>query len=120
MQNSAKNVKDYLRQLPDDRRPVVTKLRNLCARVLTGYEESMDYGMPCYKRNGHVEVAFASQKNYISIYGLKKGVIDSHRPQLVTAKVGKGCIRYSKPEKLDFALIEKLLVATRKSEEIAC
>ncbi len=120
MQSPAKNVKDYLRQLPGDRRPVMTKLRNLCVKVLPGYEETMEYGMPCYKRNGKIEVAFASQKNYISIYGLKKGVIDAHRPQLVTASMGKGCIRYSKPEKLDFALLEKLLVATRESDEIVC
>ena len=98
----------------------MTKLRNLCVKVLRGYEESMEYGMPCYKRNGNIEVAYASQKNYISIYGLKKGVIDAHRALLVSANVGKGCIRYSKPEKLDFASLEKLLVATRESDEVVC
>jgi uncharacterized protein YdhG (YjbR/CyaY superfamily) len=80
----------------------------------------MEYGMPCYKRNGDVEVAFVSQKNYISIYVVKKGVIDAHRAELVTANIGKGCIRYSSPEKLNFALIEKLLVATRESDETVC
>ena len=98
----------------------MTKLRNLCVKALRGYEESMEYGMPCYKRNGNIEVAYASQKNYISIYGLKKGVIDAHRPLLVSANVGKGCIRYSKPEKLDFPLLEKLLIATRESDEVVC
>ena len=31
--------------------------------------------------------------------------------------MGKGCIRFSKPEKLDLAVIEKLLLAIRESSE---
>ena len=120
MQSAATDVPTYLRQVPDTRRPALTKLRNLCVQILVGYEEGMDYGMPSYKKNGTVEVSFASQKNHISLYFLKKAVVDAHRAELVTASIGKGCIRYSRPEKLDFEVIEKLLVATRESEEIAC
>lgn len=46
-----------------------------------GYEESMVYGMP-YSRDGTVEVAFASQKNDISLYVLKQEVFDNHRQAL--------------------------------------
>ena len=120
MQSRATNVMTYLHQVPDTRRASLTKLRKLCIQTLAGYEEGMDYGMPCYKKNGTVEVAFASQKNYISLYILKKAVIDTHRSELTNASIGKGCIRYSKPEKLDFAVIKRLLIATRESKEASC
>jgi hypothetical protein len=34
--------------------------------------------------------------------------------------LGKGCIRYSKPEKIDFAVVEKLLVGTLESIHVIC
>ena len=120
MQSAATNIADYLAEVPASRRDALTTLRDLCVESLVGYEESMAYGAPCYKKNGIVEVAFASQKNYIAIYVLKKGVVDAFRQQLTGASIGKGCIRYSKPEKLDFKVIKMLLVATRESKETPC
>ena len=39
---------------------------------LKGYEENMAYGGPTYNKNGVIEVAFASQKNFIGLYILKR------------------------------------------------
>jgi uncharacterized protein YdhG (YjbR/CyaY superfamily) len=80
----------------------------------------MDYGMPGYKKNGVVEVGFASQKNYISLYLLKEAVINEHRAELAGLSIGKGCIRYPKAERIDFAVVEKLLVGMRDSAEEPC
>ncbi len=76
--------------------------------------------MPSYSKNGTIDVAFASQKNYISLYILKEPVLAAHRADLRGLQVGKGCIRYTKPEKLDFAVIRQLLIATRESSASAC
>jgi hypothetical protein len=66
MQGKANHVTDYLQEIPEERRE--------CLTTLTGYEESMDYSRPCYKKNGIVEVGFASQKNYIArLAGLSVG-----------------------------------------------
>ena len=82
----------------------------------------MLYGMPSYSRNGEVEVGFASQKNYISLYILKQDVINAHKEGLAGKGVsfGKGCIRYSKPERIDFKIVEQMLVATEKSDAPIC
>jgi uncharacterized protein YdhG (YjbR/CyaY superfamily) len=120
MQSSTTSVGEYLDEVPAARRDSLSKLRDLCVKTLRGYEEVMEYGLPCYKKNGVVEVGFANQKNYIAVYVLKKGVVDAFRAELLSAKIGKGCIRFSKPEKLDFAILRKLLVATRISKEAAC
>ena len=77
-------------------------------------------GCPIIKKHGMVEVAFASQKRYIALYIAKQTVVDAYRGELTGLSVGKGCIRYPKPEKVDFTVITKLLKATRDSPEQAC
>jgi uncharacterized protein YdhG (YjbR/CyaY superfamily) len=120
MQSKAKDVTTYLREAPADRQAALTMLRELCLEVLTGYEEGMDYGMPGYKKNGVSEVGFASQKNYISLYILKEDVVQANRALLKGLSVGKGCIRYSNPKKMDMDVIRKLLVDTVQSTEPSC
>jgi uncharacterized protein YdhG (YjbR/CyaY superfamily) len=114
MQSSASTVAEYIKELPDDRRKVMTALCALCRKYLVGFEEGMEYGMPYYKKDG-LAVGIASQKNYVSIYGLRKQVAESGAT-LAGAKVGKGCINFTKPELIDMKVIEKLLAAKRKAK----
>jgi len=72
MQSNAPDVASYLEEAPADRRECLDAIRNACREVLGDYNEGMDYGMPSYRRDGEVEVAFASQKNYISLYILNR------------------------------------------------
>ncbi|SRR6266566_5034529 len=120
MYSTAPDVPTYLQHVPADRVACLTTLRRLCLDTLIDYDEAMEYGMPCYKMNGTVEVAFASQKRYIALYILKQTVIDAYRGELGGLSVGKGCIRYPKPDKVDFTVITKLLRASRDSPEQAC
>jgi uncharacterized protein YdhG (YjbR/CyaY superfamily) len=118
MQSTAKTVDEYLETVPPQRLEALTRLRQLCLGTLEGYEESMQYGGPTYSKNGVVEVSFMSQKNYIALYVLKKDVVDRYRDQL--KDVGKGCIRYRRPEQIDFAIVEKLLEETVASSGGIC
>lgn len=76
----------------------------------------------CYSRNGEVEVGFASQKNFIGLYILRLDVLNAHRDLLkVTGvRIGKGVIRYSKPERIDFKVVEMMLKATQESTGVIC
>ncbi|HEY2881735.1 MAG TPA: DUF1801 domain-containing protein, partial [Pirellulales bacterium] len=89
-------------------------------RQLVGFKESMEYGMPCYKRNDAIEVGFASQKLYVSIYVLKTQVLNKYRTKLKPASIGKGCIRYRNPEQIDFDLIEEILAASAAADAEIC
>ncbi len=120
MQSTAADVDAYLAEVPDERRPVLTAIRQLCRESLPGNVEGMAYGIPSYARNGVVEVAFASQKQYISIYGLKSDVLKAYRAEFPAASIGKGCIRYKKPEHVDLAAVERLLRATAASDGEVC
>jgi uncharacterized protein YdhG (YjbR/CyaY superfamily) len=114
MQSKASTVAAYIEELPEPRRKVMTALLSLCRKVLVDFEEGMEYGMPYYKRGG-LAVGVASQKNYVSIYGLRKQVVETGA-RLDGAKIGKGCINFAKPEQIDLKVIESLLVAKRSAD----
>jgi uncharacterized protein YdhG (YjbR/CyaY superfamily) len=121
MQSKANSVDEYLQEVPEERQEVLSKLREFCIKNLIGYEESMEYGMPSYKKkSGEVEVAFASQKNYISFYILKEDVLNKYREDLKHLNLGKGCIRYRKPQQNDFDVVEKLLNESYQSDTEVC
>jgi len=109
MISKAANVQDYIAEVPEDRRVAVAKLRALCKKHLAGFDESVEYGMPCYKRNGVMAFAFASQKQYISIYGCGSPAVKDLRAKLAGSSKGKGCVRFTKPEKIDFDVVDELL-----------
>ena len=121
MQSKARNVDEYLIEIPESRREALAKLRMLCKEILVGYEESMEYGMPSYKQSGReVEVAFASQKNYISFYILKEDVLNKYRDALSGLNLGKGCIRYRKPQQIDYKIVQELLLESYRSGSEIC
>jgi uncharacterized protein YdhG (YjbR/CyaY superfamily) len=122
MQSTAKDVSTYLEEVPAERKAALVELRKQCLATLKGFEESMTYGNPAYSRNGVVEVGFASQKHFIGLYILRTNVMKAHLNflKIKGISVGKGCIRYSKPEKIDFKVVESMLKATVKSTGVVC
>ncbi|HUE98953.1 MAG TPA: DUF1801 domain-containing protein [Anaerolineales bacterium] len=122
MQSKAKDVTTYIQEAPAERQEALTRLRDLCRAELTGFEEAMEYGGPTYSRNGVVEVGFASQKHFIGLYILRTDVMSAHKDQLKSKGVsfGKGAIRYSKPERIDFGVVESMLRATVMSTGPVC
>jgi uncharacterized protein YdhG (YjbR/CyaY superfamily) len=109
MKSKATTVEEYLADVPEERRRVLETLRTLCLEELAGCEEGMQYGMPSYSRDGSaVEVAFASQKNYISLYVLES-VVKANAHLLDGLSVGKGCIRFKRPEQIDPTVVRPLL-----------
>jgi len=60
----------------------------------------MRYGMPSYLRHDVVEVSFASQKRYISLYILRQAALQANATRLGGLSVGKGCIRFRRPTQI--------------------
>ncbi len=120
MISEAKTVTSYLTEVPEKRLEALQKIRQLCVDNLTDYEESMSYKMPSYKKNGVVEIAFASQKQHICVYILKHDVMLANQELLKGLNHGKGCIRYGNPKKIDYSFIKKLLVETVQSNSKIC
>ncbi|MFE4312484.1 iron chaperone [Streptomyces sp. NPDC056517] len=112
VQSNAEDVDGYLAEVPAPRQETLRRLRELCREELVGFTESMAYGMPVYERDGSAEIAFASQKQYISFYLMRGDVRDAFTERLAGQDMGKGCLRFRKPERIDFDLVRDLLKAT--------
>ncbi|MFZ3467788.1 iron chaperone [Streptomyces sp. 4.24] len=112
VRSEADDVAGYLAEVPEERRDALTGLRRLCREELKGFEEVMEYGMPAYVRDGTAEIAFASQKQYVSFYLMRGDVREAFEERLAGLDMGKVCLRFRKPEHIDFDLLRDLLRAT--------
>lgn len=122
MQSTAKDVTTEINEAPAERQEALNRLCNLCRATLAGFEGGMDYGGPCYKRNGEVEVGCASQKHFIGFYVLCTSVMNAHKHLLQGKGIsfGKGAIRYCKPERIDFDVVKSMLRGTVDSTGPIC
>lgn len=120
VQSGAADVDEYLAEVPVERRDVLTSLRQLCRAELKGFDEVMAYGMPAYERNGAAEIAFASQKQYISFYLMRSDVREAFEERLAGQDMGQGCLRFRRPANIDFDLVRDLLKATAAAPGTIC
>ncbi|MGK0385657.1 MAG: hypothetical protein ACI849_000260 [Patiriisocius sp.] len=132
MQSKATTPEQYLKELPEDRKEVMTRLRNIIVENLPkGFEECMNYGMlgyvvphSMYPDGYHVTpglplpfMNLASQKNNISVYhsgiysdpALMEWFVGEY-PKHASNKldIGKSCIRFKNINKIPFDLIAEL------------
>ena len=112
MSSAASSVEAYIAAVEPERREALELLRRLCRDELSGYAESILYGMPSYARDGVVEVAFASQKRYLSLYVMRQAALQAHSDRLAGLSVGKGCVRFGRGDAIDPDLVRALLQAT--------
>jgi uncharacterized protein YdhG (YjbR/CyaY superfamily) len=133
MTSKAATPEQYIKELPADRKEAITQLRNTILKNLPkGFQEEMSYGMlgyvvpheiyPAgYHCNPKLPLPFAniaSQKNFIALYHM--GIyarpdllkwFTAEYPKYSSAKLdmGKGCIRFKKPEHIPYKLIGELI-----------
>jgi hypothetical protein len=136
--SNARTVEQYLQELPEDRRAVVSAVRDVVVRHLpTGYQETMNWGMISYEvpledhpdtYNGQplAYAGLAAQKNYYALY-LTAAYSDPAREQWLRdafAKagkkldMGKSCVRFKKLEDLPLDAIGTLVAGTSPREFI--
>jgi uncharacterized protein YdhG (YjbR/CyaY superfamily) len=133
MQSKASTPEEYFEQLPEDRKEAMLKLRKeIIKNIPSGFQERMSYGMVGYvvphsvfPKGYHCDpklplpfANIASQKNHIAFYHM--GLYGSPKllewfvkeyPKHTDAKLdmGKGCVRFKKPEKIPFKLMGELM-----------
>ena len=137
--SKADTVDEYIRELPEERRQVITKVRDLIRRHLPkGYQETMNWGMISYEiplerytntYNGQPlgYVALAAQKNYYALY-LLGTMMDKKQDQWLKREfekagkkldMGKSCLRFKQLEDLPLDVIGQVIANTPPEEYIA-
>ncbi len=125
MQKAAATAEEYLQSLPEDRREVVSAVRDVIVRNLPdGYRETASGGMitycvplerfpNTYNKQPLGYVALASQKNHIALYmmGAYGDPAEAKRIEEGFARagkkldMGKSCIRFRKLDDLPLDVI---------------
>ena len=107
----SRQVDEYLAGLQADRREALTELRAIVLSEAPDAVETMKYRMPTYEYQGGVLCAFASQKQYMSLY-MDTDLVEVHRAELAGLSVGKSCIRFRKLDKLPLETVRTMLRET--------
>jgi uncharacterized protein YdhG (YjbR/CyaY superfamily) len=118
VQADAQTVPEYISLQPQLWRPTLTRLRRECRSRLRGLTETVRYGMPGYARDGTVEVGFALQRRYLALYVLNKTALDAHRRELTGLSAGKGCVRFARPDQLEWDVVGAILTDAAAGGEI--
>jgi len=141
--SQAATVKEYLEELPEERRAVIAAVRKVIVKNLPkGYQETMNWGLISYeiplKRfpntyNGQplTYAALAAQKNYYAVYlmsycccvekGAKPGdwLRDEFRKAGKKLDIGKSCVRFKKLDDLPLDLIGQIIGKVTPDDYIA-
>ena len=109
MSPRATTLEEYLQGLPPEKVAPFQELRARTAAGLPGWVESMDYGMPVFRR-GAETIGLAAQKNYFSLYFCDpEGFLDAFRERLGKLDCGKGCVRFRRITDLSPDLLAEML-----------
>ena len=138
MQSKANTVKQYLNELPNDRKKAISIVRQTILENLPeGYDEVMNWGMITYEvpletypntYNGKplMYAALASQKNHMAIYLMGCYMVPEVRNEFEKAykksgkqfDAGKSCIRFKKIDDLPLDLLGKTIASMDVNEFI--
>ena len=101
----------YLASLPADQREALARVRAELHRLVPDAEESMGYGMPVIKHQGHGVLWFAGWKKHLSIYPLTDSFLAAHEAELEGYERTKGSLHFTPDVPLPSALFEELVKA---------
>lgn len=132
VQSKAKSVEEYLEELPEERRAVVSAVRDVVLEHLPeGYRESMSWGMisyeiplerypTTYNKQPLSYVALAAQKNHFALYLMsvygdpeqEAGLRAAFERAGKKLDMGKSCVRFKKLDDLPLPAIGEVVAAT--------
>ena len=138
MQSKAVTVKQYLNELPNDRKKAISIVRQTILENLPyGYDEVINWGMITYEvpletypntYNGKplMYAALASQKNHMAVYLMGCYMVPEIRNEFEKAynksgkrfDAGKSCIRFKKIDDLPLDLLGKTIASMDVNEFI--
>src|SRR5262245_61584542 len=110
MSAKPKTIDEYLEPLGADKRAALQKLRRAIRAAAPKAEPVISYGIPAFRLDGRLLVAFGASKNHCAFYpgALPIRVLEA---ELETYDTSKGTIRFNPAEPLPAALVRKLVKA---------
>ena len=127
---TATTPQEYIAELEEPRRGQIQQLHDLIRKAAPKLQPHIDMGAIGYGTMHYVYesgregdcsiIGLANNKRAISLYFSTQGpdggyLVDSFRDQLPEADVGKGCVRFTKLDKVDLSVLREMVKTASKS-----
>jgi uncharacterized protein YdhG (YjbR/CyaY superfamily) len=109
----SEQVDDYLEGAPEPHRTTLRVLRDTLAELLPGADETIAYGVPCFKVAGTGVAGFSYSAHHCTYLPMSGSVTAELAEELAGHRTGKGSVRFPADVPLDPALVRRLVDARR-------
>jgi uncharacterized protein YdhG (YjbR/CyaY superfamily) len=110
----ARTIDEFLEGVSTEKRVALEKLRRTIRATVPRAEECISYGIPAFRLDGKLLVAFGAGANHCAFYP-GAHPIDAHKNELKAYSTSKGTVRFAADNPLPVALIRKM-VKTRMAQ----
>ena len=117
MSAKPRTINDYLAGLSADKRAALEKLRVAIRSAAPKAEECISYGIPAFRLNGRVLVAFKAAANHCAFHPMSGATVAAHKVELAGYDTSPGTIRFPPTDPPPARLI-RMLVKARVAENL--
>jgi len=111
---AAADVDAYLAPLPEADRVALERVRKLIRAAAPDAEETVSYGIPLYKQDGHL-IGFGAFKKHLSLFVTNSGVFEEFADELAPFECKGTTIHFSAANPLPDDLVSAIVA--RRIEE---
>lgn len=104
-----KKVTDYFDKQKSPQKEILKKVRTIIQNLAPLANEAMSYGVPAFKINGRLLVAYAAFKKHVGLYP-EPETIKSFEKELKSYTTLKGTIQFKLNQPIPYDLIEKIII----------
>lgn len=108
MSAKPKTIDEYIATFPESTQKVLQKVRKTISEVAPDAAETISYGMPAFKLDGHALVYFGGWEKHIGFYALPSGTA-AFQVQLEPYKTGKGSVQFPLDRPIPYDLIKQIV-----------
>lgn len=111
----ATNVEEFLRQVPEEARPALDRLRATLLSLVPDPGEKISYGIPVIVYRGKSLVGYGATATHCALYLMSTDAMATLASDLAGYDLGKGTVRFAPTAPLPQALVRRV-VQTRIAE----
>lgn len=105
---NSKSIDEYIGGFPQDTQTMLLLIRKIIKSTVPAAEETISYGMPTFKLNGHYLIYFAGYKKHIGLYPVPN-TREFEKDFSSFKTSGKGTIQFQLNKPLPIDLIKKIV-----------
>lgn len=102
-------IDEYLAGLPADEAEALERVRRIVLEAAPGAVECFSYGMPAFRFEKRVLVAFAARIGHLALYPMSGGIVAAFADDLAGFDTSRGTIRFQPGNPLPDELIRRIV-----------